>query len=41
MRKVFQEIVCHKIHKVVRIQKEDTNENDLERNLNRLIYLRY
>ena len=41
MRKVFQEIVCHNIHKAVRIQKEDTNENDLERNLNRLIYQRY
>ena len=31
MRKVFQEIVCHNIHKAVRIQDEETNENDLRK----------
>ena len=36
MRKVFQEIVCHNIHKAVRIQKEDTNENDLRKKLEQI-----
>ena len=36
MRKVFQEIVCHNIHKAVRIQKEDTNENDLRNKLEQI-----
>lgn len=31
MRKVFQEIVCHNIRKMVKIQNEDTNENDLRK----------
>ena len=31
MRKVLQEIVCHNIRKAARIQKEDTNENNLRK----------
>ena len=31
MRKVLQEVVCHNIRKAARIQKEDTNENELRK----------